>query len=100
MMVTLVACKENGEGDAVTPSKYLIGQTVSSLHRLKDINNESMLGPSDLLCEPTVLTNPADGGFFVFGDVSVRKLGWYKLRFSLFDTARFVLRDRSTQTIR
>jgi hypothetical protein len=29
-----------------------------------------------------------DGGFFVFGDISARKLGTYKLRFSLFDTAK------------
>ncbi|KJY00534.1 developmental regulator like protein [Zymoseptoria brevis] len=66
MMVTLVAVKD-GQDEHV-PGKYLIGQTVSSLHRLKDINNK-------------------DGGFFVFGDISARKLGTYKLRFSLFDTA-------------
>ncbi|KXT00123.1 hypothetical protein AC578_3274 [Pseudocercospora eumusae] len=64
MMVTLINVKET---DEFNPGKYLIGQTVSSLHRLKDINNK-------------------DGGFFVFGDISARKLGHYKLRFSLFDT--------------
>lgn len=35
----------------------------------------------------SALTVSLDGGFFVFGDISARKLGTYKLRFSLFDTA-------------
>ncbi|KAM3416928.1 hypothetical protein BST61_g8516 [Cercospora zeina] len=64
MMVTLISVKDDHEQP---PGKLLIGQTVSSLHRLKDINNK-------------------DGGFFVFGDISAKKLGQYKLRFSLFDT--------------
>ncbi|KAF2215389.1 hypothetical protein CERZMDRAFT_94801 [Cercospora zeae-maydis SCOH1-5] len=64
MMVTLISVKDEHEQP---PGKLLIGQTVSSLHRLKDINNK-------------------DGGFFVFGDISAKKLGQYKLRFSLFDT--------------
>ncbi|CZT24308.1 uncharacterized protein RCC_10029 [Ramularia collo-cygni] len=67
MMVTLILCKDGGE--ELMPGRNLIGQTVSSLHRLKDINNK-------------------DGGFFVFGDISARKIGHYKLRFSLFDTAK------------
>ncbi|KAK4502813.1 hypothetical protein PRZ48_006239 [Zasmidium cellare] len=66
MMVILIPERE---GDEAAVGKYLIGQTVSSLHRLKDINNK-------------------DGGFFVFGDISARKLGRYKLRFSLFDTEK------------
>lgn len=33
-------------------------------------------------------TISTDGGFFVFGDISARKLGRYKLRFSLFDTEK------------
>ena len=37
MMVTLINVKET---DEFNPGKYLIGQTVSSLHRLKDINNK------------------------------------------------------------
>ncbi|KAI9256466.1 velvet factor-domain-containing protein [Phascolomyces articulosus] len=44
----------------------LVGTTISSLHRLRDLNN-------------------TDGGFFVFGDLSVRKEGDYKLHFSLFE---------------
>ncbi|KAL8816236.1 MAG: hypothetical protein Q9223_004720 [Gallowayella weberi] len=45
---------------------YLSGSLVSSLHRLKDVDN-------------------SDGGFFVFGDLSVRVEGEYRLRFSLFE---------------
>ncbi|KAF2164622.1 hypothetical protein M409DRAFT_67754 [Zasmidium cellare ATCC 36951] len=66
MMVILIPEREGGDPMV---GKHLIGQTVSSLHRLKDINNK-------------------DGGFFVFGDISARKLGRYKLRFSLFDTEK------------
>lgn len=42
MMVTLIICKDGGVEELV-PGKHLIGQTVSSLHRLKDINNKGML---------------------------------------------------------
>lgn len=48
------------------PSKTLAGSVVSSLHRLKDIDNK-------------------DGAFFVFGDISVKTKGRYRLQFSLFD---------------
>lgn len=41
-----------------------------------------------------------DGGFFVFGDISARKIGQFKLRFSLFDTAKFVIYDQTTRAIR
>ncbi|MCJ1472130.1 hypothetical protein MMC13_000777 [Lambiella insularis] len=47
-------------------SAVLAGTVVSSLHRLKDIDN-------------------TDGGFFVFGDLSVKVEGEYRLRFSLFE---------------
>ncbi|ORY02909.1 hypothetical protein K493DRAFT_384992, partial [Basidiobolus meristosporus CBS 931.73] len=46
--------------------KCLTGTTVSSLYRLKDIDN-------------------SDGGFFVFPDVSVRLEGQFRLRFSLYE---------------
>jgi hypothetical protein len=38
MMVTLIMVKDGQEENVA--GKYLIGQTVSSLHRLKDINNK------------------------------------------------------------
>ena len=33
------------------------------------------------------LSLATDGGFFIFGDLSVKKLGWHKLRFALYDVA-------------
>ena len=34
----------------------------------------------------------ADGGFFVFGDLSVKVEGEYRLRFSLFEMRKYVTR--------
>ena len=50
MMVTLIDGKE---GDEQVPGKYLIGQTVSSLHRLKDINNKGQLSWLDVFYQNT-----------------------------------------------
>ncbi|KAI2103206.1 hypothetical protein LOZ33_001155 [Ophidiomyces ophidiicola] len=50
-------------------SNALSGTLVSSLHRLKDVDN-------------------SDGGFFVFGDVSVRTEGRFRLKFNLFEMRR------------
>lgn len=47
-------------------NKSLAGSVTSSLHRLKDVDNK-------------------DGGFFVFGDISVKVAGTFRLHFSLFD---------------
>ncbi|KAI5296440.1 hypothetical protein KEM52_002553 [Ascosphaera acerosa] len=49
-----------------SPANSLAGTAVSSLHRLKDVDN-------------------SDGGFFVFGDISVKIEGEYRLKFSLFE---------------
>lgn len=46
--------------------KALLGTLVSSIQRLKDVNNK-------------------DGGFFVFGDISVKLHGSFRLRFTLFN---------------
>ncbi|KAK0811512.1 hypothetical protein LTR75_005210 [Friedmanniomyces endolithicus] len=64
----LIATLLSGErgDDVLIGDQYVIGQSSSSLNRLKDVDNK-------------------DGGFFVFGDSSVRKMGWYRLRFSLFN---------------
>ncbi|KAK3619085.1 hypothetical protein LTR56_024243 [Elasticomyces elasticus] len=64
LIATLLA-GEKGD-DVLIGDQYVIGQSSSSLNRLKDVDNK-------------------DGGFFVFGDISVRKTGWYRLRFSLFN---------------
>lgn len=49
-----------------TPNDSLAGTLVSSLHRLKDIDNK-------------------DGGFFVFGDISVKIQGSYRLHFTMYE---------------
>ena len=49
-----------------TPSDTLAGTLVSSLHRLKDIDNK-------------------DGAFFIFGDISIKVQGCYRLRFTLYE---------------
>ncbi|KAG0173976.1 hypothetical protein DFQ30_006455 [Apophysomyces sp. BC1015] len=55
------------EDEIFLPSyNVLSGQTVSSMYKLKDIDNH-------------------DGGFFVFGDLSVKVEGQYRLKFSLFE---------------
>ncbi|CAG8528944.1 8816_t:CDS:2 [Acaulospora morrowiae] len=59
----------SGNSDLAISSQCLAGTVVSSLHKLKDIDN-------------------TDGGFFVFGDISVRVEGRYRLRFSLFEIIR------------
>ncbi|KAI1316879.1 hypothetical protein EDD11_009369 [Mortierella claussenii] len=54
-------------GEIVAPAhRALAGTVVSSLNRLKDVDN-------------------SDGGFFVFGDMSVRIEGRFCLRFTLFE---------------
>jgi hypothetical protein len=71
----------------VAAGQEITGQSVSSLHRLKDINNE---GECTRSAEYTTLSwlticATSDGGFFVFGDISIRVLGRHKLNFSLFE---------------
>lgn len=69
------------EQDPETPllpaQNYLSGSTVSSLYRLRDIDN-------------------SDGGFFVFGDLAVKKEGKFKLRFSLFEIVEGQVQNRKT----
>ncbi|KAK3811445.1 MAG: velvet factor-domain-containing protein [Linnemannia gamsii] len=58
---------DDPNGDIVAPAhRALAGTVVSSLNRLKDVDN-------------------SDGGFFVFGDISVRIEGRFCLRFTLFE---------------
>jgi Velvet factor len=58
----------------------LVGSVVSSLHRIKDASNHGTF----VLNRRAKLT-VTDGGFFVWGDISCRVLGKYRLKFSLFD---------------
>ncbi|KAJ5899599.1 hypothetical protein N7495_004343 [Penicillium taxi] len=50
----------------ISQLKVLEGALTSSIHHLKDVNNN-------------------DGGFFVFGDLSVKILGEFRLKFTLFE---------------
>ncbi|RCH80134.1 hypothetical protein CU098_006618 [Rhizopus stolonifer] len=62
MSVTLV---HSNTQEAISTQNILTGQTASSMYKLKDINNH-------------------DGGFFVFGDLSVKLEGQFRLKFSMF----------------
>jgi hypothetical protein len=76
-------------------AKSLAGCLTSSLHRLKDVDNKgnaqyfrNMLHnflSSENIDVLLVLTSPLDGAFFVFGDISVKVHGTFRLHFSLFD---------------
>ncbi|KAI9321897.1 velvet factor-domain-containing protein [Dichotomocladium elegans] len=59
------------------PGDYLSGPTVSSLYRLRDIDN-------------------SDAAFFVFGDLAVKKEGKYRLLFSLFEIVEGEVQNRKT----
>ncbi|KAL0941998.1 developmental regulator [Colletotrichum truncatum] len=63
--VSLINDDPSGKQD-VDCHKALHGTTVSSLHKLKD-------------------SAGMEGGFFVFGDISVKTEGYYKLRFFLYE---------------
>jgi hypothetical protein len=52
--------------DQELPSNYLVGSYTSSMHRLRD-------------------TDDIEGGFFVFGDLSVKREGRFRLRFTLYE---------------
>ncbi|PHH59725.1 hypothetical protein CDD81_2643 [Ophiocordyceps australis] len=57
---------EGSEKEQELPSNYLVGSLVSSIHRLRDTEN-------------------VEGGFFVFGDLSVKREGRFRLRFTLYE---------------
>lgn len=57
---------ESPDKDQELPSNYLVGSLVSSIHRLRDTDN-------------------VEGGFFVFGDLSVKREGRFRLRFTLYE---------------
>ena len=77
----------NADLDNLTPlasQTVLSGTLVSSLHRLKDVDN---MGKCSMIVQTSCihLHGTLDGGFFVFGDLSVTLEGDYRLRFSLFE---------------
>ena len=86
MTATVVEVEESEPGvhKTVQPNP-LIGSYSSSLHRLKDIDNKGqILRGFSRYARPSDPYYP-DGGFFVFGDISCRKEGVFRLQFSLFE---------------
>ena len=77
----LAAALQGDETDNSAQSA-LAGTLVSSLHRLKDVDNS---GTFSIVITSLYVLTLADGGFFVFPDVSVRLEGEFRLRFSLFE---------------
>ena len=73
-----------------TANKSLAGSLVSSLHRLKDVDNKGRFeGRFGIVVElyPEGLAKPTlqmEGSLF-FGDISVKVQGTFRLHFSLFD---------------
>ena len=76
-------------------AKSLAGCLTSSLHRLKDVDNKgntqypraysiSFFHLEDIEIV-LILTSSLDAAFFVFGDISVKVHGTFRLHFSLFD---------------
>lgn len=64
----------------------LAGTVVSSLHRLKDTDNSGTSGRVGRRRNIVIWIDlSADGGFFVFGDLSVKIEGVFRLRFQLFE---------------
>ena len=80
----------------VSPSTTLTGTLVSSLHRLKDVDNTGELSRQQTrftsLGVRRSLTDDmgADGGFFVFGDLSIKIEGDFRLKFTLFEMRKYV----------
>lgn len=68
----------------------LCGSVVSSLHKLKDTDSKGASFHRALGAIENLTSGPLDGGFFVFGDVSVKKLGEHRLLFSLFELHKCV----------
>lgn len=81
----LAAAHQGDDLDTATQSA-LAGTLVSSLHRLKDVDNTGMssFNFKFYINTQTLL----DGGFFVFPDLSVKIEGDFRLRFSLFEMGK------------
>lgn len=66
MSCSLVSAASTGPSSSAPLGQALTGNTVSSLHRLKDLENR-------------------EGAYFVFADLSVKLEGAFKLEFNLFE---------------
>jgi hypothetical protein len=93
MTCSLISEKNSALVKAADGKPALSGSLVSSLHRLKDTDNRGKLFAASI-SSPLIANHPrnVDGGFFVFGDVSVKVTGMHRLKFCLFDFQKYVLR--------
>lgn len=64
------------------PPSTLLGTKSSCINRCKDVDNT---GQCVEKLSPVLLTRIPDGGFFVFGDLSVKIEGDFRLYFSLYE---------------
>ena len=87
-----LAAAHQGDDMHGASQSALAGTLVSSLHRLKDIDNTGQWCLWGIMVEQR-LTRVVDGGFFVFPDISVRLEGEFRLRFSLFEMLKFDMDD-------
>ncbi|KAL1920464.1 uncharacterized protein VTP21DRAFT_841 [Calcarisporiella thermophila] len=65
MCADVIGAQDYPSEQPLDAKQVLSGNKVSSLHRLKDIDN-------------------TDGGFFVFGDLSMNVIGAFRLKFNLY----------------
>ena len=77
------------KGEVSTHSRNadIAGNLVSSLHRVKDTENNGRYASK--FCDFFDSNRPTDVGYFVFQDLSVRKEGDFCLKFSLFELQRY-----------
>ena len=65
----------------------LAGNLVSSLHRVKDTENNGLRMSN--FWDVIESDRQTDVGYFVFQDLSIRKEGEFRLKFSLFELQRY-----------
>ncbi|KAK9719114.1 hypothetical protein K7432_004979 [Basidiobolus ranarum] len=70
----------------VIPSDAFSGTLSSSLHKLKDVDNNGKLLLTYMFAFKAIVIDnqPLDGGFFIFPEISVRLEGSFRLRFKLY----------------
>ncbi|KAI8877792.1 hypothetical protein K501DRAFT_197363 [Backusella circina FSU 941] len=76
-MVAKLITEDDSNSPLLCNEEYLSGPTVSSLHKLRDIDN-------------------SDAGFFVFSGLGVKKQGTYRLHFSFFELIDEEIYNRKT----
>lgn len=89
-MVANLVTEQDPETLLLPTQDYLSGSTVSSLHRLCDLDNSGKFFCFffflPFLYHSSIFI--IDAGFFVFGDLNVKKEGSFRLQFSLFEIVK------------